>query len=44
MEPSLNSQMNSDVLTLSRNGKTLTRNPTGFVNNYFYGAHSDYIF
>ena len=44
METSLNSQINSEVLTLSRNGITLTRNPIVFVNNYFYGTHSVYIF
>ena len=44
MVPSLNRQMNSDVLTLFRNGITETRNPKCTVNNRFYDTHSIYIF
>ena len=35
MEPSLSSQINSDVLTLFRNGITQTRNPKCTANNRF---------
>ena len=44
MEPSLNSQMNNDVLTLLRNGITQTPNPKCSVNNRFYDTHPVYKF
>ena len=43
MLPSLNSQMNNDVLTLFRNGITDTQSKI-YVNNRFYDTHSAYMF
>ena len=43
MVPSLNSQMNNDVITLFRNGITKTCNPKCTVNNRFYERHKDFL-
>ena len=44
MEPSLNNQMNSDVITLFKSGMAWKRNPKCTVNSCLYDTHSVYIY